>query len=213
MADPAARQLATWAKSCPAIDPSSAEQMELFSKLRRDAGDMGRVSLRLFLAKLPGLTKRVDCGASVELLAFGVPKSNFPNGLPAHLQQVLLSAADLEEYELAGAEQGHMDTSAFFLFDYYQVEKPSELGRKARVLKFFSKSSLSGVICGGAPGSSGGPATGGPATGGPATNGPTTERPSTGGPATGGPATAAPVARFETPAEWYAVRCGRLLAA
>ena len=114
MTDPA-RQLATWAQACPAIDPSSTEQMELFGKLRKEAGPGSRVSMKLFLARLPGIKSKLDCGTSVELMAFGVPRGNFPNGLPAHLQDALLTAEELEEYELAGADQCHLDRSSFFL--------------------------------------------------------------------------------------------------
>ena len=179
----AGARLRSWAKVCPHIDPSSQAQVALLGQLRSAAAPGARVSMKQFLEKLTGLKRTIHAGASVELCAFGVPKINFPTGLPDKYKHLELSAADLEEYELAGAEQGQVDTASFFVLDYYQVEKPSELGPKLRVLKFFSNSGLFGKV---------GDQTGAASSGGPATGGPAIECPATGGPATGGPATGGP---------------------
>ena len=137
MTDPA-RQLAMWAQACPAIDPSSTEQIELFGKLRREAGPGSRVSMKLFLARLPGIKSKLDCGMSVELMAFGVPRGNFPKGLPAHLQDALLTPFGLPETIVHdqdgsyGAEFEELLNSNGALMVAIPAESHNQLGRIER---------------------------------------------------------------------------------
>ena len=130
-------RLRKWSQTSPLIDPQNAQQLELLGQMKKASGRDGRVSMKHFLSRLPGLKKHIHAGASLEMLAFGVPKVNFPNGLPEKFKALELTDADLEEYELAGAGQGRVDTSSLYVLDSDQAQTLADLGPRPRVRKFF----------------------------------------------------------------------------
>ena len=54
-------------------------------------------------------------GAEESLLFWGVPKSNFPEGLPDDIREALMRPEDLAEAELIG--RGQVDTEIYFVVD------------------------------------------------------------------------------------------------
>ena len=74
-----------------------------------------RVTAEALLQELKENKTSVDSFASTKLACWGVPKNNFPGGLPDSIKQFELSGNDIEDMCLPGGAQ--LDEDNYFVVD------------------------------------------------------------------------------------------------
>ena len=121
----AQRTIAHFAKQGMDFDfnPDDKDQITAYLQLRQFSQ---RATADTLIWSLKNSKTSVDSSAGLRLEYYGVPKANFPNGLPARIQSSELCAADIEEMGLMAG--GDIDTDAYYIIDC-QVPR-SDLGKK-----------------------------------------------------------------------------------
>ena len=108
-------------------DPDDAKHIEAYKALRALRGRVDAVSFRRYLDKKQSIQHH---GAQEELEYWGVPRTNFPTGLPDVLKESLVSAKDLVHTECLG---GQIDLVNYFVLDLETDRK--KLGKNVRKLR------------------------------------------------------------------------------
>ena len=121
----AQRAIANFAKQGKEFEfnPDDKDQITAYLQLRQFNK---RVTADALIWSCKNSKTSIDSSASQRLEYYGVPKTNFPNGLPARIQSSELCAAEIEEMEMMGG--GDIDTDAYYIIDC-QVPR-SDLGKK-----------------------------------------------------------------------------------
>ena len=178
-------QLTVWSKQGYDVSPTDEDQVRLFMQLRGGCADNGRLTPRLFSKWRLSAKDESSMSAALSLRAIGIPKSQFPDGLPGALKGAELLPEELAEYELTGGNLGSLDLANYYVMGYHAVKDKSGLGRfvpeftfrhmSAKRLKVSMQkekaASGGGNLPGNPPASSGPPASGGPPATPPATGG------------------------------------------
>jgi hypothetical protein len=115
------------------ISPDNEAQVDAFVAMRQWKNRISAAALREYMAKR---TQVIDQGAKQRIEYFGVPKSNFPDGLPERVSQWELTDNDLEGAELLGGAT--VDRCNFFVID--QACERSLLGKNVRIFEFYAGS-------------------------------------------------------------------------
>ncbi len=129
----AIRALTSYAKSGKPVDPSDESSIELYINMR---STMQRVSADTFVRWSTNSSKRMSLGCAWEVGYYGVPKSNFPKGLPPPIKKLEVPTSTLEGCQLmgGGTEVDHAN--------YYVVDMAAErhmLGQNVMTLRFYGK--------------------------------------------------------------------------
>ena len=130
----AQRAIANFAKQGKEFEfnPDDKDQITAYLQLRQFNK---RVTADALIWSCKNSKTSIDSSASQRLEYYGVPKTNFPNGLPARIQSSELCAAEIEEMEMMGG--GDIDTDAYYIIDC-QVPR-SDLGKKVVTFEFSTK--------------------------------------------------------------------------
>ena len=109
----AVRSLATFRRSgYDGVDEHNPDHIEAFLKMKQW---QARISGPMFARHVAGMTTTVVSSAGVRSEYYGVPKTNFPDGLPESVRKSELSADDLANLELTSG--GSLDTDTYFIVD------------------------------------------------------------------------------------------------
>ena len=122
------RALRKYASMGHVVDACNPDHIQAYMTLRTWHK---RISADVFVKYLADRKTDVATGASSRLQYWGVPKRNFPNGLPEAMRDAEVSGGDLEA--LAAANGGEIDTQAYYVVDQ-QVERRM-LGKDVRVFE------------------------------------------------------------------------------
>ena len=90
------------------------------------------MSIHTFQNYIKNAKTETATGGGWHIDFWGVPKTNFPDGLPPHIEQAQVKPDMLEHWELAGGNSAKADTDSYFIID--QRISRVELG--ANVLTF-----------------------------------------------------------------------------
>ena len=93
----------------------------------------GRVDAKRILAYLKTKREQYEHGSSLAFTYWAVPKGNFPNGLPADVQECVKSGDDLAEAAVIGG--GEVDYDNYFIIDQ-QIDR-TRLGQDVRTLQIY----------------------------------------------------------------------------
>ena len=113
-------------------DPNDLQQCRLYLQLR---GTRPRANVKQFLTFMKSAQQNITTGAKAETKYWGVPKCNFPNGLPEDIESAVVDENTLAEME---AQSGQMQMDPEF---YWVVDKMIDrklLGKNVVTLKFYT---------------------------------------------------------------------------
>ena len=111
------------------FDPQNNEHVSCYLQLRRCSP---RITAESFMKFFQSQKTSVDSSAGERFEYYGVPKVNFPNGLPPEIQKSELHDEDIAGLEMLGG--GNIDTDEYFIID---CEAPrSMLGKKVATFEF-----------------------------------------------------------------------------
>ena len=132
--DEAVRALKRFAKSgLTDIDPDNKDHVSSYLTLRATVGRVDGKRLSHYLANKKA---NIQHGAASEMEYWGVPKTNFPDGLPEDIQEALVAQEDLQEAEVLGG--GTFDHELYYIID--KCVPRHRLRKNVRSLKFFTGS-------------------------------------------------------------------------
>ena len=97
-------------KQLKQLDPTNEEHIKAYKVLRLSSG---RVDWRKLLNYINNNKQSFEHGAAELLDYWGVPKNNFPEGLPADIETKQMQGDELEEAELVGG--GKVDTVNYYV--------------------------------------------------------------------------------------------------
>ena len=126
----AERAIKAYEKGWPQVDHTNAEQVQAYMEMRQWSK---RITGEAFVKYLQKRKVNVTTGSRNVLPYWGVPKENFPSGLPETLLASELSASESAGMELMGGAE--IDTDGYFIVD--QVVERKLLGKKVRVFEFY----------------------------------------------------------------------------
>ena len=124
-------------------DPNNDQQVELYLNMRRQ---YARVRPQAFIARLRQFLHAApeeaqvttDVGTKFILSYWGVPKENFPGGLPQALLSFEVTDEELEMAELEGGGSAQVARDAFYVVQ--QTCERTSLGNNVRTLNFYQTS-------------------------------------------------------------------------
>ena len=109
--DEAVRALKRFAKGgLTDIDPDNKDHVSSYLTLRATVGRVDGKRLSHYLANKKAT---IQHGASSEMEYWGVPKLNFPDGLPEDFQDALVAQEDLQDAEVLGG--GTFDQELYYI--------------------------------------------------------------------------------------------------
>ena len=115
-----------------AFDPHNQEQIRTYMQLRQ-------INMRSTAQQLATVMKNekteVTQGGAMRFHYWGVPKNNFPKGLPAKLQESELPTDQVKDYMIMGGAT--IDTDVYYILDC-EVQR-SELGKNVVTFEFVSQ--------------------------------------------------------------------------
>ena len=97
---------------------------------------VGRVSAATFMSYFKSKQNEIETGAQTEVLYWGVPKTNFPTGLPPNLKDAEASREDLGNLTLLGGDSMQLDLDVYHIMD--QCASRTDLGKNVVQLKFYT---------------------------------------------------------------------------
>ena len=115
------------------VDAEDDNQIAAYWALRTTCG---RVDGKTFTRYWERRKTNVEHGARSVLEYWGVPKENFPDGLPEEIKGSVVTERDLDEAELVGG--GRVDHDRYFVVDC-EVSR-NLLKKNVRILKFYTGS-------------------------------------------------------------------------
>ena len=116
-----------------ALDPRNPSHINAYLIVRRT---MGRVGPDKVLAYLATSKENIEHGAESYSKYWGVPKVNFPGGVPADIQPFVQTADSLADSALLGG--GSIDHETYYIID--KAVQRDRLGASLLTLKFFTSS-------------------------------------------------------------------------
>ena len=119
------------------VDPDNIRHIELYQHLRKT---MDRIYPKTFLLHLNGAKQETTAGSGWAIKYWGVPKKNFPEGLPPDIAAAEKSPDAIQELELAGGSNTKVDTDNLYVIDKKIPRK--DLGDDVVTLKLFGNSAL-----------------------------------------------------------------------
>ena len=114
------------------FDPENQEQIRTYLQLKQISK---RVTPGQIKAAMENQKSEVTSVGAMRFNYWGVPKSNFPDGLPAKIQASELPEDEAEDYMVMGG--GTIDTSSYYIIDC-EVQR-SELGKNVVTFEFVTK--------------------------------------------------------------------------
>ena len=111
------------------FDPKDQTQITAYMQLRQFTS---RVTPENLIKEIKSAEASIDSAASERLAVWGVPKGNFPRGLPPKLREMEWSEGDIEDMQLLGG--GRLDKDAFYIVDCSAPR--TELGKRVVTLEF-----------------------------------------------------------------------------
>ena len=117
------------------FDPKNAEQIKTYMHLRTF---YPRITPQMLKTAMQEQKTEITQGGAMRSQYWGVPKENFPKGLPKNLKDSELPTEQLADYMVMGG--ANIDTEVYYIIDC-EVPRP-ELGKNVVTFEFASKSTV-----------------------------------------------------------------------
>jgi len=95
-----------------------------------------RVSAANFMSYFKSKKNEIETSAQTEVLYWGVPKTNFPTGLPPNLKDAEASREDLGNLTLLGGDSMQLDLDVYHIMD--QCAPRTALGKNVVLMRFYA---------------------------------------------------------------------------